>query len=224
MAIAFDATGNGDVSNAASLTFAHTNTGSDLRLYVGFYTLKLDTAFPTLNSVTYGGVAMTAVTGSPTSHQTNLKVYLYFLDAPATGANDVVITWSAQVDQIAGISGSYTGVSQTGTNDSQSTTTNSSASTSITLTTTTVADNCWVVGFERNEAGNATDGADTLHRGTVQTDRSFFDSDGVVSPAGSRSLIQNFNSAKNSGLIASFAPAGAASTISPRRMMRGIGS
>lgn len=108
MAIAFDSASNNSATLA--LTFSHTCSGSDRLLLVSCH--GADQSF----SVTYNGVAMTELyDGTPGSPFKFIAVYA--LVAPATGANDVVITRSGSTPVIAGAV-SYTGVDQTTPYDS----------------------------------------------------------------------------------------------------------
>lgn len=84
--LAFDAVTE-DLQDGASITFSHTCTGSDRILYV---CCGQNANTETVTSITYGGVAMTKIIEGTTS----AYAVIYGLVAPATGANDVVITWS----------------------------------------------------------------------------------------------------------------------------------
>ena len=105
-AVAFDATANGKVSGAASsLTFSHTCTGSNLALGVGAGS-AISTSDPT--GVTYNAVAMTKQHSDPLTTDSD-NCTIWSLLSPATGANNVVITYSGSGD-IQGGSVSATGV------------------------------------------------------------------------------------------------------------------
>lgn len=108
MAVAFDfGTGtNTSAINAASKTFSHTCSGSNLILIVG---VAWTSASVTVSSVSYNGVALTAV--AAVSANGNIKVQYYYLVAPATGANNVIVTMSANASFVTA-SASFTGASQ----------------------------------------------------------------------------------------------------------------
>jgi len=112
MAIAFDATGptTAYTGGATSLTFSHTTgSGSNRILLVGFLSNGTNGG-DAFTGVTYNGVAMTRLLRS--QHGTDgYGCYVYGLLAPATGANDVVISASSS-QVIYACSSSYTGVSQ----------------------------------------------------------------------------------------------------------------
>jgi len=95
MAIAFDATTDGGNTTATSLTYSHTCTGSNRILFVSVIgAIGSDN----VTGATYAGAAMTLVDKQASARST----YLFYLIAPATGANNVVVSagsssfiWSA---------------------------------------------------------------------------------------------------------------------------------
>jgi hypothetical protein len=107
MAIAFDAASSSNGSGA-SLTWAHTCTGSNLVLIVG---VSVDTGH-TVSGITYNAVAMTQVPGG-TVATANIRSYLYYLVGPATGAHDIVVSLGGGGGSNLAAGGmSFTGVSQ----------------------------------------------------------------------------------------------------------------
>ena len=93
----------------AAITVAHTTSAASNRLMlVGISHTKDD---PTINSVTYGGVALTALGTAQTS---DFRTRIYRLTAPASGTANVVVTFSARPlkGAIATVS-TYSGVNQT---------------------------------------------------------------------------------------------------------------
>ena len=87
MAVTFDATATGKQLNATSLTFSHTCSGSNLVLIVASGT---DAVVNTTN-VTYAAVALTEINGVDSPLSAN-RSEQWGKIAPATGANNVVIT------------------------------------------------------------------------------------------------------------------------------------
>lgn len=199
--IAFDAASSGTrVTGATSLTFAHTCTGSDRILLVGCHT---ETTTDQVSGVTYAGVAMTRVGTVVTGGSE--RDYLYALVNPATGSNNVVVSTGSSA-AITGSAASYTGAKQSGQPDASNTGSSGSAAT-FALSVTTVADNCWVVSTVSTSAASATAGASTTRRTNPSPAYgALFDSNGVVSPAGSRTL-NHAGSGVWGGVIASVAPA-----------------
>jgi hypothetical protein len=202
MAIAFDNASTGHATSASSLTFALTvGSGSNRKLWVGFNCNGV--AIPAVSSVTYAGAAMTATPETPVAESGSLKLYLYYLDNPASGANNVVITMASATDEISAEAASYSGAAP-GIDSHMSVT---GTGTTAILTTTTVADNAWLVGHFRNDsAGHGTAGTATTRRAFVSGQCSFDDSGGAKSPAGSYSIRETFSSAAYGAIGASFAP------------------
>lgn len=162
MAIAFDTATNASGAGSATLTWAHTVTGSNPVLVVGFVIGR--GAFST-TSVTYNGVSMTQVqTGSSTPD------WVYILKNPASGANNIVVsTGGDATTYIIGCAASYSGCYQTTQPDSSAvsgTTGAGSGALNVTTTDTVLRSGCWMVGFSgirynqntsSNPASNKTD-------------------------------------------------------------------
>lgn len=125
------ATTTGQSNSASTLTFSHTvSSGYNRLLMVGISTGATSsngTNAATVNSVTYGGVALTLV-GSVNAGG-NVRTFMYALVNPTVGAANVVVTTSATTPVVAGAT-SFSGVHQTtpyGTFYSNSTTSNASS-------------------------------------------------------------------------------------------------
>lgn len=151
MTLAIDTNGSGGVTGSATLTYAHTCSGSQRALLVGI-TSKGTGGVPTaVSGITYNGVAMTSVGGLASGYR---RIDLYQLVAPAAGANNVVVTMAASVDYIIAGSVSFTGADQTtpcGTFASAGATTstatvNVSAATGDIVMDVVFGDNCTVAG------------------------------------------------------------------------------
>lgn len=207
MAIAYDTFTNGSFTSGTSRTFAHTCTGSDRILFVE---TVINTSTDLVTGVTYNGVSMTRIqTVSPTA---NRRLYLYYLIAPATGSNNVVISASSSTF-IGGNASSYTGVAQSGTIIDVSTTVTDTSS-PIDTTLTTTVDNCWTIlcgTMDGTVAFTASTGS-TLRGGNgLYSDVQIFDSNGPKTPAGSTTMTVTNASVSGSvpaGMImAAFAPA-----------------
>lgn len=204
MAIAVDATGTKTGGTpGTSFIWSHTCTGSNLILFVGFnYGGAGITA-----TVKYKGVSMTAVSGSPMDMTGGTRLYLFYLVGPATGTNDVEITTSSSIGGVQARSVSYTGVSQTGQPDATNTN-SSTGGTTIAVNVTTIADNCWVVGFCNSDTDALSAGSGTtLRNGGANAAHAMFDSGGVVHPAGVKTLNVTCGSTGDLAMIAaSFKP------------------
>ena len=208
MAIALDAVTNMASGSGTSLTFAHTCTGDDRILFVFVETAEGTT--PVVSGVTYNSVAMTEINNVSFTVGGNAVVYLYYLVAPSTGANNVVISCSSSMVLIRGNAVSYTGASQTGQPDGSDTETGSGASGTVTITTT--ADNCWMVFGQANNAAEPTAGTNSTRRGTSGGGGfGYFDSNGAITPAQSFGMGWAVSGGNGFGVCAaSFSPAGAA--------------
>jgi len=203
MAIAYDTGTDGGESTGTTLTWSHTCTGSQRFLVVAL----LEVATDSVTGVTYNGSAMFQM-GTTVTQGGNTWTNLWGIKNPSSGANNIVATRTLTTDKLRGVATSYTGVNQTGEEDSVATNT-SGASTSFTLTTTTVADNCWLVGTWRNGGTTSVAGAGTVVRVTSATASNSFglaDSNSVKTPAGSDSLVITSTSVTWAGIVASFDP------------------
>ena len=165
-AIAHDNTNSSSQTGTNTLTFSHTCTGSNLMLIVSAPAEDSTAADRLVSSITYGGVAMTEVDNRPSGGvQTANQWYLI---GPATGANDVVITWGGNVTAGVGIATSLTGVAQQAPEaEGEGSGTGGSP---ITCTVTTVTANAWVIDgaviADPNKA--LTPGAGQIERAEVQ--------------------------------------------------------
>jgi hypothetical protein len=200
MAIAFDlATNSTILTSVTSLTFSHTCTGANRILFVAIGAPVGDV----VSGVTYAGVSMTLVNKAV---ENTRYVYMYYLIAPATSANNVVVSCGSTADSLGATAVSYTGTKQTGQPDNS--TIAGGISTSRTTTLTTVANNCWAIICGRCDNA-VTAGTNVTKRGDAG-DSTFYivgDSNGAISPAGSYGqTITWAGSADNAYVMASFSP------------------
>lgn len=202
MAIAFDAATNSGNSSGTTKTFAHTcGSGANRILFVGCYGGSTDI----LTGITYGGVAMTFLEKQTVGFG-DRYIYLYYLLNPASGANNVVISFSSS-ENCAADAVSYTGALQSGVPDAHNNWQDAFV-TSISHSLTTVADNCWIVFLAKtNGAGNPTADTGLTVRGAGNS-MSIFDSNSAITPAGSYTMgVSDGASAVWASLAVSFAPA-----------------
>lgn len=131
MAVTFDAQSTGYNTSVSSLTVSHTCSGSNRILTVSC----LFDQTVSITGITYNGVAMTNIL---TAQNVVLlqKLGLYYLVAPSTGANNIVVSLSGSAASVSVSNASYTGVKQSSAIDSSNSTTGSSASPSVSTTTT----------------------------------------------------------------------------------------
>lgn len=146
MAVAFDAASSGQTTNATSITVAHTCSGSDRVLFVGVGWSTGPEAMASVTGVTYNGVALTQIweiIDSPTDHA-NAGWYLI---APATGTNNIVVTFASAMDEICAGGISFTGAHQTsplGTFQTANGTTGNATVNVSSAADEIVVDNCYV--------------------------------------------------------------------------------
>lgn len=211
MAIAFNASADGgQVTSATSLTFSYTvGGGSNRKLFVTATGATTDN----LTGATYNGVAMSLL--AKMFGGSGRWEYLFELNNPASGANNVVITASGTSDFILGGASDYSGCAQAASEVIVTNTSSPTSVASLTTAITTISDNDWVVLTASGFSGSAPPTA-----GTGSTFRSadgvfgiwgLFDSGAPVTPAGSYSMTVNYNAAglnKISVIMAAFAPAG----------------
>jgi len=154
MAIAVDAASSTTGSGTGPFTWAHTCTGSNLVLCVNI-SIYDSADFPT--SVTYNGVALTLI-GSTSNGQ--YTVYQYYLIAPATGANNIVVSVSGHVFDFVGSGVSLTGVDQTTAIGTQAV--NSGTDTTPTVNVTSAANEYVIDALIITHGGTLTvDGSQT---------------------------------------------------------------
>src|SRR5574343_100946 len=128
---------------ATSLTYAIDCTGSDFLIVGCSYN-----GSGSITSVTYNGTAMTqAVSDSHTPGSNTSFSAIYYLYAPSTGSNNVVVTFnSSPSSRIRSAAACYSGVDTSGQPDA--TQKNYTASgTTLSCTTSTVAANNYVVTY-----------------------------------------------------------------------------
>lgn len=149
MALAFDAASNsGDLLAASSATWSHTCTGSNRILVVGVNARGLiaDTN-TTVTGVTYNGVALTKIRHDQIDSGDTMRgrSELWYLIAPDTGANNVIVTFTgATVATVCGAV-SFTGAIQgTGAIDANNGFT-AQTNTAPTVSVTVVSANCYLV-------------------------------------------------------------------------------
>jgi hypothetical protein len=180
VAVAFDAASSSN-TGGSSLTFSHTCSGSDRLLIVG---VSVDSGH-TVSGVTYAGAAMTQI-GTATAG--NVRAYLFSKVAPATGANNVVVSLAGggSSETSAGAI-SFTGVSQAnplgtvGTNSGTSGTTASVAVSSdtdeIVVDVVSVNSSTPTVGADQTsrwaDARGSTKGAGSTETGAASTTMSW---------------------------------------------------
>lgn len=210
MAIAFDTFSSQTLgaTTASPHTFStqHTASGSNRIVIIGAQGDWASAGL--LTGITYGGVAMTKIVEGIAWTGGNY-LSLWYLIAPATGAQSIIFTWTGGDKRVSFVCASYTGVKQSGQPDT-STNNNQESGSSLTTTLTSVADNCWTVlhllpgDFDSSSGGAGT----TMRQNSAGGRGGYADSNGAITPAGSTSLIVNYGGSTRVGhVMASLSPA-----------------
>ncbi len=139
-AIAFDTTANGTAGAASSVTYSHTNTGSNLTLTIEGCQNNVSRA--TSSSATYNAVSATQIVTNSNAAQ-NTWMDILALANPATGANNVVWTQAGGGTGVGAFSMSLTGTAASPIGASAASTYTGATSKSQAVTTT--AANSWIV-------------------------------------------------------------------------------
>lgn len=201
MAIAYDSSAANTANPGTSVTVSHTTSGDNRLLMLGVIT---NDTTDKVTGATYNGVAMTRL-DSQAAASTGFYGFIYYLVAPATGANNLVVSRSDS-NLIGAMSASYTGVSQTGFPDSQAKGTDASGA--YDMTTTVVASNCWLFA---NTRSNDTDGVIPLSVGVKRQSVfvgqiAIIDSNGTVGTGAQTITVTCSPGNEVYWLMASFAP------------------
>ena len=213
MAVALDASLDLGSVSASSLTAAFTvGAGTDRILFVG-----VSASTDLVTGVTYNGVAMTLVGKKNIS--SGGQGYLFVLVNPASGSNNVAISASGSTT-ITGMAVSYTGAKQTGQpdnhNEAQGIGIGDGSWTGTSLTT--VAANCWGVGFFIISGGGTPAAQNGTHQLRVAAGRGLVDWETVIAAGGTLSLTMNQVGSGQQNwayMIASIASDGLGSSVSP---------
>jgi hypothetical protein len=161
MAVVFDAQSSGSVNPATTLTVAHTCTGSNRVLLVG---LSTNNTTDIVTGVTYNGVSMTKLK-TQVGSSGNFYSYLFYLQNPASGTNNIVATASSS-SLMGAINASFTGADQVASPDSSASGTATGAGTTVSATTTVIAADSMLFGHVRASSG-LTAGTGTTSNGTL---------------------------------------------------------
>lgn len=228
MAITLDASSNsGDKLNVTSVTYSHTvGTGSNTILIVGVGMRDTTAGDMVITGITYNSVALTKIRADAVTVDTSFRSELWYLKAPATGANNIVVSFTGTV-AVAGVVGaSFFGVDQTSPIDANNG--NTGLTTSISASITVVASNSWLVDILYSRSS-------TLTKNASQTELANFgvntNDDRVGSSykpnvsSGSRTMDWTESNDGNDWTISvvSLAPAADSSTFKGFKTLLGVG-
>lgn len=225
MAIVFDAGSNSGVKASVSAPYTFTHTAGVLTNgLIGIVVLARGGAISNsdlnLSAVSYNSVAATKAVevntaDSPSSN--TLVVSIWYLVAPASGANTVSVTHTGSVTTSVAYAITLAGVDQANPLDATASNHALGVTTSVSNNITTVADNAWIIDGIYQKIGTAlTRGAnqtliaaETFPNGGGDTaDTSY---KGPVTPAGSTAMAWSWSGTDDyAQALASFKPAAAA--------------
>lgn len=183
-AIAVD---NSTAGGTTSGTFAHTvnsNTDGLLTVCAGTHVA----AGVVVSGVTYNGVAMTKAIELADPTFTNVLSSLWYLKMPATGTNNVVITFSGTVNRFGVGAVSFTGVDQTTPISNATSASNTAGDSTINVTSSigSVVVDCLSVG-----SGGTPTAGQTLR--WSQIEGVFGDDSGQQTAAGAASVTMTWD-------------------------------
>lgn len=207
MAIAYDNGTYAQATTGTSLSFAFTVSGSDRILFV--MGSDKSSAASVVTGITYNGVALTKITGLNGSGSANDRaISIWYLIAPATGSNNVVISASESVGlRFSAVS--YNGVKQSSPIDVSDTST-ATGSATISNDVTTSTDNDWAIQFIKDATGSLTYSSstgDTMRLANDAGGHAIADTGSAITPAGSTTMtLGNGSSANIGGLMVAFSP------------------
>lgn len=170
--IAFDATANaGNLTAVSSATFSHTITGANNVLVVAAAgrTAKTDEN-NTVTGITYNSVAMTFVRAdeneAPAADTFDGRSEVWYQVNPASGAHNVVVTWTGNLVSGSAVSTSYTGVVQSASAiDASGGATGIALSLSASITT--VASKAWIIDSVYSRSATITANASQTEKGNI---------------------------------------------------------
>lgn len=207
MARTYD-TASGTYTTASSVSVAHnTTTNADRVMLTFIFTNDNDGDSDVVSGVTYNGVSMTRYLSQSTTGDQRLTVY--GLINPATGSNNVTVTYTKSTE--AGFcTVTYYDFGQVTQPDSTAYGTGASP---LTLSTTVVTNNSWLVSMARfASSGTGTASTGTTFRSNAGVAFSVGDSNGDKG-TGSQSMTWT-GSGTGYGIVVSIKPIVAATTNS----------
>lgn len=149
MALAVDSTSGNRVGGVPTHTYSHTCNGSDRILVVCVAAWNSPIGNCVVTGITYAGASLTAAQQRSDAGTGTAEVW--YLIAPATGANNIIVSYAGTVNSSNVAAVSFTGAKQSGQPDAGNNVL-PSVTTTGTNTFTTSADNCIRVDVAQTEA------------------------------------------------------------------------
>lgn len=192
MAISYDnsAKGNGSFGGTTTPTTASFTVGAGANRMILVAVRTNSSSATPATGVTYNGVAMALVVFMQKGVGSNfLSLSLYALYAPASGANNVMITWGASYFVYAYNVVSYSGAAQSTPSNSASLVQTTSGSANAAMPITTLSNNSWAVIFLFDSFGGTISFTRGTLRQQVTSDLGIGDSNGAITPAGTYTFL-----------------------------------
>lgn len=210
-AIAVDATSGISNSTSSSRTHSHTCTGSDRILFA----FPFNTQSATISSITYNSADMTLIRSQNMTYSPLHTLYAYYKQAPSTGANDIVVTYSGSCYNFTQAV-SYTGALQSGSPIDGQNSTNGGSGTSITSDITVSVSDSWMIAVGRLDnsgtlSGNNSTG--TARNTTSDGGNIVADSNGTVASGTRTGGIQSSASGNRVIIVFNFQVAGVSTSV-----------
>ena len=146
---------SGTAAATNTITVAHTPAGSNRLLLVGVTAYRADSGQADPTGITFGGVALTKLSGQANG---TINVSLWYLIAPVAGAANVVATWAGGQDTIVLGAVTYSNAHQTSPLGAATTATGNSSAPSVAPATTSADLAFCVVGVNAGGAVTYTPG------------------------------------------------------------------
>jgi len=222
MAIAFDAKTKATPTGAgsSSITFSHTVTGTNPFLILGGQTYNFSTGTPT-PTATYNGTTMTVVAQDIKDYSlNNYRSHQFYLKAPSTGANNVVMTATTGTGVLTGVAVSYTGVDQTSPFLTSGTfVNNTDTGASLTVSLTTSSTGWWFISGANVDANWSSGGGNTTNIVDVTATNGCADSNGDITAQTGNATMNFSGGTRGAGGIAMAFKAAAASSVNSNFLM-----
>lgn len=201
--IAFDSAATANTTGTTLNVSLTVGSGSDRRIVCG---IRANDGTPNaITSANYGAATGTMVaerrgdTGGD-----DRFVSMWQIANPATGTANVVISAGSSTFMLA-VCAAYSGMGAAEANGGD----DHGSMDTIDASVTTTTDNAWVVGVQGNNVGDPSAGTSTTERVSSASGAGLYDSGGVVTPPGSRTLtVTNHAAAKQVLIVAAFPPTG----------------
>ena len=208
--IEYDAVSSGSGNNSNTLTISHTVASQPNRmLVVTGHARDSLAADCDVTGVTYSAVAMAFAVAATAGADPYYCSELWYLQAPATGTHDIVITWAGTVTRRLGGGISLYNVAQQAPEATASST--GAGVTTITTTTTTATTGPFLVDgvyISVSGGGRTADEPNQVARYSItQSGDAAGSSTRPVAEAGNWDMTWSFNSSDTTHVVAAFAEA-----------------